>query len=255
VTTSPPTQSGTGHNLVPELAVQEALVRGLHLLVQDEAAIDELLNRLDVLQQGSQSEWVADQRAALLEMLDPSTERYVKVLIGHPATVAELPCLGISDQGGGENTSEAVAGDELHRFYTLIRESDLDPPLAPTVADPDLRLDTEVKPTDSMCVRHQVMGTGEQSTIEVSCWAVAPERALLLQAAARWAIFHNKGLLTERGIHDVTWRTSAFAPATEMEPRIGYVPTLTLTLNWTFRETRRKIVPNRVTIGSGRFTA
>lgn len=237
-----PTQSGMGHNLVPELAVQEALVIGLHQLVQDEFAVDELLSRLDVLRNASADEWVRDQRTALLEMLDPSNEHYVNVLIGHPMTADQLPCIGITDEGGGENVAESVAGDELHRYYKLIRTSDVSPPVASAVAD-----------DESVCVRHQVMGTGEQSTIEVSCWAVAPERALLLQAAARWAIFHNKGLLTERGIHEVSWRTSAFAPAVEMEPRLGYVPTLTLTLSWTYRQTRRKIVPNRVTIGSGRF--
>lgn len=251
----PPTQSGMGHNLVPELAVQEALVRGLALLAQDEQAVDELLSRLDTLRNGSADEWLAEQRAALLDMIDPSSDRFATVLLGHPVDAAALPCFGITDQGGGENTSESVAGDELHRYYTLIRESELDPPLAPRLADPALRLPTEVKPNESICIRHQVMGTGEQSTIEISAWAVAPERALLLQAAARWAIFHNKGLLSERGVHEVTWRTGAFAPASEMEPRLGYVPTLTLTLSWTYRETRRKIVPNRVTIGSGRFTA
>lgn len=242
---SGPTQLGAGHNIVPELAVQEALVIGLHKLVQDEAAVDELVQRLDTLKNGTQDEWTKALREDLRDILDPSSERYVRVNVGYPTTEERLPWLSIIADSGGENVAEAIAGDEHHRHYTLTRTTEVSPATAADVPD-----------NESLLIKHAVMGTGEQTTVQVGCWSVAPERSLLLAAAARWAIFHEKGLLAARGVHDISWRTSGMsAPAPELLPRVGYLPLLIVTLSWTYRETRSTLVPNRVTIGSGTFSA
>jgi hypothetical protein len=222
--------SGAGMNIIPELAVQEALVLGLHQLAQDPKAINEMVQRLDKLKRGTQDGWEKALRDALIEMLTPSNDNYLQVLLGYPLGIEDLPALSIILASGGENEGEAVVADTLHTSWKLIQPG-------------------------SRSERSQVLGTGKVSTVQIGAWSTAPERSLLLQAAAHWALFSNKGLLQERGVHEVTYQEGGAEPEEDMIPRVAYVPMITATLKWTFRVTHRDIVPNRVTICPGAFSA
>lgn len=235
---------GAGHNIVPELVVQEALVVGLHKLVQDEQALDELVSRVDTLYNGSQDTWTKALRDALREMLDPSSQQYVRVTVGYPRGIEQTPALAVVLEGGGENVAEALCGDEGRRTYTLTRTYTGN--LEATAAN--------VPDTQSILHRDRIMETGQTSTLQVSAWTTAPERSLLLQAAAKWALFHQKGRMAEQGIHEITWRAGGVEVSPDFEPRISYLPMLILTINWTYRETRRDVAPNRVTLGTPTFS-
>ena len=222
-------------------------VESTSLLLRDrevQAYVNELVQRLDTLKRGTQDTWEKTLRDALREMLDPESQRYVEVMIGYPLGIAQYPALSIVLDSGGENTGEAIAGDEHHRFNTISKPTAVSPPTVATVPI-----------TEHLLTRNRVMGTGETSVVQIAAWAVAPERSLLLQAAARWALFHEKGLFQKRGVHDITWREGGVEPSEELAPRIAYLPMLIVTLSWTFRETRRERAANRVTIGAGTFSA
>lgn len=239
-----PKQVGAIHNIVPSLALQEIITIGFAMLAQDEYAIGEVVRRVDELKRGTQDPWTLAMREEVRKLADPSEQQCAQVFIGDPAGIEHLPCVAISENGGNENTSEAVAGDEHHRFYELVRETSIDPPLPETVPD-----------NESICIRHQVMGTGANTTLEASCWAVVPERAILLQSMVIWCVTNPtlKGRLKGAGVHDITWRTGGTRPAQQLEPRLGVLPNVTVTLSWTFRQTLREQVANRVTVRSGRF--
>jgi hypothetical protein len=82
-------------------------------------------------------------------------------------------------------------------------------------------------------------GTGWNGSVQVGCWAASPEAALLLQAAVRWAIFRRKGDLAKAGVHDITLSEGGVVPDERLEPRVGYVPMITVAMDWTYRQTRR----------------
>tara|TARA_R110000824_G_scaffold54028_2_gene149063 strand:- start:17624 stop:18262 length:639 start_codon:yes stop_codon:yes gene_type:complete len=210
------------------MAVLEALVRGLHQLAEDPTAIEEMVDRKDMLFNGTQLAWSKELRDDLVSMLDPQSANYVNCLLAYPTGIADLPTLSIVEESGGENEGEAVMGDLLHVFWTL------------------------VQPDDQSC-RHDVRGIGETTRIQVGAWTTSPERSLLLRAAAHWALFQNKGLLQDRGIHEVSFSSGGVEVSDDLLPRVAYVPMISLTLKWTFRATKRSIVPNRVTICPGTF--
>jgi len=244
-----PRQAGAGLGITPLLAVAETVTRGLGLLRQSEAAIEEMLRRDDELRLGTQTVWTQQLRAHLLELLDPSTGRAVSVGLGHPAGPAEFPFMSVTGAGGGENPGELSAGDEHHRAYTIVNKV-ADPPTMGRQTDPSsVALDED----DHLCIRHMVTGTGMQTRAQVACWTVSAERSEVLLSAARWALWVGRGLLNERGIHEYTWSEGGMEPSPDLEPRVTWLPVLDLTLSWTWRRTRSELVPNRVTIAGGSF--
>lgn len=219
---------GAGMGQVIDLALQEALVLGLHTLASDRRAIEELVGREDTLRNNTADAWKASLRAALVEMLDPGSDQYCDVLLGYPvgSGIARLPALSIVVDGGGENQGETVCGNLIREGYEFVGPNQ------------ELWATTE-------------LGAGQTSTLQIGAWSTAPERSALLIAAAQWALYQQQTRLLERGIHEISYRRGGQEVAPEMEPRVAWMPMLMVTLNWTFRESSRRLVPNRVRILRG----
>ena len=242
---------GSGMNIVPELAVMETLVMGLQLLAEDPNAIAECIDRIDAMEQNDPEDWRSSMIAALQEMLTPGSDTYLNVFVGFDAAVANMPAIHLENAGGGENTGEAEVGDIIGVYYSLRNPVDPDADLADVDLDNPRGLTppVELLDTEHLAVRHQVKGVGQSTQVTVGCWDPAPERALLIQAAVRWALFTGKAHLGSRGVHEVSWSEGSVVPSQEMLPRpVSYVPTLTLTLRWTFRATEPRVVPNRLRV-------
>lgn len=245
-----PLQAGFGANLSWLSALQESLAIGLGKLRQNEAAINEMIARDDALRLGTQ-EWDEEMRSSLAGLLDPASGRSVTVGLGYPPGPAEFPFLSVVGMGGNEHTGEAIAGDEHHRAYTLVKEV-ANPPTMGLQTDPTA---TALEDDEHLCIRHTQTGTGMQVRAQVAAWTVSAELSELLISAARWGLWVQRGLLNQRGIHEYTWSEGAMNPSPELEPRMAPLPTLELTLQWTWRRTRSELVPNRVSIGGGSFSA
>lgn len=232
---------GTGMNIVPEMDVREVIINGLHELANDREAIEGMVSRTDALRDGSQDDWTAELRAELLAMLDPESDRYVYVKVGYPLSNAHLPCVSIILEGATENQGEANIGDDLNR-YTEVQGTFV----APVSLDNGLSLaplpNATTTPTPVRVEEVQVKGTGWSSNVQCGCWHVAPEGALLLQAAVRWALFRGKGQLHDAGVHQLSFSEGGVQPDGQMEPRVGYVPMITIHMDWTYRQIRRKTV-------------
>lgn len=235
---------GASMNLIPELAFQEAIEVGLVKLTQDEFHMEELVRREDALLRGTQDGWADELREVLREMTDPRSPHRVTVGIGYPDDPAQLPYVSILLADGGENTAEAQVGDLEGHSYTLTRTTSANPA---TVAATGVR--------ESLLVRTEHRGTGVTSQLQVGVWDVSKERAVLLHAAVQWAIFGEKGKLFERGVHDITWRQSGMEVQTDLDPRLTYVPMHTFTISWTYRRSTKRVVPNRITVNTGTFSA
>lgn len=216
---------GAGSTTAILLYLQEALVIGLQTLRSDDRAMRELLGREDELRHNSANEWRRALRTALAEMLDPSTDQYAEVLIGYPAPMgsAHLPAISLIVDSGGENASEAVA-------------------------DNVLRVSCEPHGPNQEIWETTETGAGQRTVIQVGSWSPAPERSALLVAAVRWALYAMQGQLKTRGIHEVSFTESGIEISRDLEPRVAFVPIVSTTLLWTFRETSRRKVPNRVKI-------
>jgi hypothetical protein len=257
-------------NIVPELDVRAVLIQGLHELAEDSFAIDELVKRVDALRQGSQLQWEADLRAELVRMLTPTDDRYVFVKVGYPTDAAHLPALSIILDNASEDTSGAMLGDSLGSSYRVegvapdrtvgavfvqneplgaagltaasykaapaesTEDSTRQAPLPDPLGGEAFPLQEPARRT----IEHELGGTDWSSTVEVGCWHLAPEGALLLQAAARWALFRGKGQLQSSGIFDVRFDEGGAQPDERLEPRVGYVPMVRVHLDWTYRQTR-----------------
>lgn len=215
-----------------ELVLQEALVNGLAVLASDNFALEEVVARRDALRHNSSEKWRKSMKAALIEMADPSSDMHADVIIGYPVPqgTAKLPALSIVVSTGGENTGEAVTGNSLRRFVE---------PHGPN---------NEVWET-------REVGAGQTTVLEVGAWATAPDRSALLNAAAKWALYQQRQRLLLRGVHEITFREGGVNVAPELDPRVAYLPILSVTLSWTFRQSVRQKVPNRTRLLKGSFSS
>ena len=227
MTTRAPAAHHTGANLVAEVDLVEALTLGLQVLRQDEAAISELFHRNDVTRLSTGEAWSSDQAELLRRVLDPADDLFARASIGYPTTDRQLPCYSVVNESAAEDTSGAVMGDLLSTTYDQQGERS---------------------------IRSDLMGVTWTTTVQVGCWATAPELSLVLRDAARWALFRQKDLLRERGVHDISFSEQGLAPSPDLEPRVGYVPMISVTLRWTFAQTLRRTVPNTATVRAARFS-
>lgn len=228
---------GSGMLETPELLLRQVLMEGLVELAGDEARLGELFARTDDLEQGTQDEWVADFKAALRRMARLHDEGGVAVSVGYPMDDAHYPYVSIVTDSAGESPGGASMGDVLGRAYSIVG--------TPTAADPNSTVST----------RHTVIGVDYTTTVQVGCWALAPEESTLLLTVVRHLLFRHKGRLVASGVRDVTLSESGFQPDPSMYPRTGYVPVVRCTLEWTLRQTRRtRRVPTRVRVVTVSFT-
>lgn len=218
------TVPGDGVGAVPILHLQESLTVALQSLRSDDRAIYELLGRRDLLQYRSTDRWRLALHDALIEMLDPSTDQCIDLRIGYPESggAAHLPCVSLVVDGGGENDAEAVAGNVL-------------------------RVSSEFHGPNQELWETTEIGAGQRSVVQIGAWSPAPERSMLLIAAIKWALYFIQDRLKANGIHSLTFTEGGVAPG-ELDPRVAYVPIVSATILWTFRESSRQLVPNRVRI-------
>lgn len=217
---------GAGMNIVPELQVRQMLMEELYKLASDEIAIEEVVSRIDDLRQGTQEAWTKDLTAALKDLLDPGSRNPLWVKVGYPLTEAELPCISIVNDGGSEDERGAVMGDILDVSYQLM---------------------------GTQSFKYTTLGVDQISHVQVGSWATAPELALLMDAAVRFAAFRGKGALDAAGVWEVGFTNAGFPnPAPELLPRVGYVPMTRIQLQWTYRTTLREgPVPNSARVRTG----
>lgn len=207
-----------------DLLLQEAIVVGLHTLVEDDRAMDELLAREDLLQFGTADAWRDALKAALIDALDPESDGYVQVLIGWPVPwgAARLPAISLVVQGGG-TTSDCV-GDEIRTATDHVLVG-ADQELFETIEE----------------------GRAATTTIQVTTWTPAPELTTVLDAAVAWAIQRQQPALLDKGVMEIDIRdAAAMEVSMELEPRVSYVPARAVTLDWTRGQSYRRKVPNRV---------
>ncbi len=305
-------QYGAGQNIVPELAIQEALQIGLYELAGDPAALEECVQRSDGLRYSTAEEWRREMVEAARIMLDPAAPGALRISLSYAEAIAAMPSISIELAEDNEDQGEATMGDELGRWYEVKNEKSIAVlsidgaviELLPGYGTPEAGERMRIRSADgltaedldvtavsegtgpndgdevtvaaivntyapdaervvvlpeqgdreSMSIRHKVIGVGWNSTVLIGCYDPAVERAFLLQALVRATLFRQKGLLFQKGIGDVSFSGGAIQPAEELKPRVGVIPTVRVSLRWHFRTTKSKIVPNRITIGDGRFS-
>lgn len=225
--------SGMGN--APELLIQEAIVVGLHTLVSDRHALSEMVSRDDALRHNTAAEWHDALRDSLRQMLDPQSPKYVDVLLSYPTPAgpnefARLPAISIIPDGGGENTSEVVAGDLLRQFC-------------------------ERRGPNQEIWRTTEFGAGQRTTLQVGVWTTEQEATVVLYAAVKWALYREKAELNRKGVHELSYTEGGVEPNPKLEPRVAFVPMLNVQMSWTFRGSYREKVPNRVRFLPGKFSA
>lgn len=236
--TAPTIQAGAGTGFVPELLVREVLIEGLALLVSDEYRLDELVRRVDSLVGNTSDDWQRELRLELQRLILES-DHGLPVIIGHPDDDSHLPAISVVLATTSGNDSEARAADIVDVQYERVGSDDTFGGVGGTVR------------TDGTGVvyRHDVLGEGQTTQLQVGTWAVAPEQALVINAAVYAVLLEGKGRLAAAGVHDVSFSETGYQPDPQLYPRTAYVPILTVTLQWTRRQTRRTgPVPNRATL-------
>ncbi len=228
---------GSGMLETPELLLRQVLLEGMVELAGDDVRLDELFARVDDLRQGTQEDWADDFKAALRRMARLHDVGGVSVGVGYPMDDAHYPYVSIVTDSAGESPGGASMGDVLGRTYSVVG--------TPTADDADSTVST----------RHTVLGVDYTTSIQIGCWALAPEESTLLLTVVRHLLFRHKGRLVASGVRDITLSESGFQPDPQMYPRTGYVPVIRCSLEWTLRQTRRtRRVPTRVRIASVSFT-
>ena len=102
-----------------EFLIRETLIMGFAEFASSRAQQDEVLDRIDMLRQGSQESWRADCAAALRDTFDPQSPNFLSnVCIGHPTQEATLPWIGIVLMAEAEDPAGSMLGDVLTRQYT-----------------------------------------------------------------------------------------------------------------------------------------
>lgn len=231
------THRGAGTLESAELLVRQVLLEGLVELAGDDVRMSELFERADDLDQGSQTMWTADLKAAVRRMVTSApVQGGVLIGVGYPNNAAVLPFVSIIAESAAEDAGGATMGDILHRFYETVG--------TPSATDPSA----------SRSVRHLVTGVDYTTAVQVGTWTTAPEDSLALHAVVRHLLFRHKGRMVRGGVRELSFSENGFAPSSELYPYTGYVPVLRCTIEWTLRQTRRTSpVPTRVTMRSGTF--
>jgi len=216
-----PRYANTG--VVAEFVIREQIIEGLAELRNAPDQLAELTTRFDALPQGTESEWSTQCRDLLLHMLDPYSGELVQVSLGHPASDAVLPWVGIVHRGEAEDTSSATLGDIQTRELEVVGSVD---------DEPRYRLK-----------KHTITGIDLNVQVEVGIWSVSAEASIVLYEAVQYVIFRRKGQMTSAGIREVTMRADGFEPRNDALPRVMYVPVINLTciVNRQARSTRDNV--------------
>lgn len=227
---------GSGMHLVPELAVRQVLLEGLVELAGDEFRQEELFGRHDNLPMGTQEDWLDEMRQALLRMTSVTAPDGIKVGVGYPHLEVRFPYVSIVIEEGHEDEGGAVTGDVLGGDSHLRGTFNADLPESFQVED------------------REVIGTEWSTTLQIGSWTEVPEESSLLHAMVKSVLFRDKGRLYTAGVREIMLSETGFAPDERMAQRTGYVPVVRCTMRWTWRQTRRRVVPHYFTLGLPRKT-
>lgn len=259
------------HSSMPiaaEFLVRQVVLEGLHEISADETRLREIVGRVDTLSDGSndavRGKWTEQLVAAYVDMLDPSSPDYVKVLDGLPFAAGDLPCVSIIKEAGAEDTAGAELGDLLAWRAVTRGGYDNDRPVRDlagvfglgTRGRSNLTRSTETRVP--VLHEHRLEGVAFTTTVQVGSWTTAPELSLLLDAAVHDSLFRGKRRLITAGVQDVAFSEGGSPTDEEIQVRlrVGYVPSQRATIDWIRGTTRRKgPIPNRVRILPGIFTA
>lgn len=235
--TQPLRPLGAGAAFAPEALVRQVLLEGLVLLANDEHRLSELFTRVDTLLQGTQEAWQEDHRAVIRQMLDLGQAGGLRVKIGYPQNIPELPCISIIEESASENTSMAVLGDIQDVQYERT---------GTVVADPAL--------DDSKVTRHTILGSEWTNNLQLGCWATNGERSVALKEAVHNVMMHDKNRLYAAGIYNVSLSEGGTTVSREVMPRVAYLPFVRVSMDWTRRQTRKDSpVPTRALINTPTF--
>ena len=213
-----------------EFLIRETLIMGFAEFASSRAQQDEVLDRIDMLRQGSQESWRADCAAALRDTFDPQSPNFLSnVCIGHPTQEATLPWIGIVLMAEAEDPAGSMLGDVLTRQYTTTG-------------------DLDSNPEGFRVIRHEVLSTDYTATVQIAVWTTVPELSIVLQATAQYVMELHKDILGRAGVYTITLTTSSLSPDPTLEPRVAYVPIVTCVLTFPRRRTKTTDpVPNRLT--------
>ncbi len=207
---------GTASVPAREFLLRSMLVEGFVALGASVTRVDDLVRRVDELQQGSQRAYSAEMREAVLALCAPNA---VPVFVGYPQDEGTLPCVSIVTDAGGEAEGAAVVGgDLLARRYERVG----------TIGEDDCKL-----------YAVDTIGGEFNVSLQIGTWATSPELAVLLHEIVRAVVFADKGRLTEAGVLDVGINESGFQPDPSMYPRVGYVPVMAIRVSMQYEQNER----------------
>jgi len=201
--------------VAPELAIRELLLVGLQDLAGDRTRLDELFARTDeLLNQGTAGRWVDEIVDGYLRMQEDHGGDGVRVLVGPPSFDDPLhwPAVSVVMEGTAEDEGHAVIGD----IQTV------------TTA----RVGQEIE-------KRETIGIDHVTTIQVQCWAAAPEEALVLHSVVHHLLMREKSMLESAGVDQVTLSSGHVRPDPQYHPQHTMVPVITCRLRHQVAHTRR----------------
>lgn len=225
---------GSNNQFSPDLLVRQVLLEGLALLARDPVRSTMLYERFDDLVGGSQDEQPGSWRARLRELTQYGAEEALQIGVGHPHDAARLPYVGVVLDSGSEVASMARLNDLQAVSHEVIGED---------VQNGDGSYDFG----SQRVIQHRHRQTDWTSSIQVSTWATTPEESLLVHEAVREVLLNDKGRLRPAGITNVSFSDTGFAPDVQIRPRTGWVPVLSVSMEWDLTQVQRRRVPSRVT--------
>jgi len=227
--TAPLRPLGSGGPLNVNLLLRQVILEGLAELARDDFRMRELYQRLDDLYAGSQDVWVEETKAELQRVLNLGQPGAVHVATGYPQTAMALPWVSIIQESGNEDEGQACMGNLLR------------------TASEQIGTPTEDDWESARTIEHRQIGVEWNARVQVGTWTLAPESSLLLHEAVKAAIFLERGRVREAGVLNLSMSEGGMTPeGHELYPRVGYVPICSVSMQWTWRQTKRTKVPTRV---------
>jgi hypothetical protein len=220
-------------------ALRDVLWRGLVELVNDDAALIELLTEQTRLRTPDYAERAAELRTKLKACV-LSTDQRLRIVSAYPAGDAQMPALSINVMTGGEQPDEATAADHLYSSTQQLR------PAVAVMPDgteqefigpaPDGYESVRLAPV----IEHRVRAGIIAESVEIAVWSLSGELAEALHAAAHRVLFERKGWLIDTlGLLALDMSHGGIAPSPQMQPAIASVPVLKVSARYAVTYTDR----------------
>jgi hypothetical protein len=220
-------------------AIRDVLWRGLVELVNDPAALSELLTEQTRLNDPSLAER-AEKTARALRDCILSKERRLRITPSYPASDAHMPALTVNVMTGGEQPDEATAADHLYSRTQQLRPAVAVMPDGTEVEfigpAPEGYVSVRLAPV----VEHRVRAATMSESVEISAWSSSAELSEALHAAAHRVLFERKGWLIDTlGLLSLDMAHGSVAPSPQMTPTQAPVPVLKVSARYMVTYTDR----------------